>query len=145
MGKAEYAEDVGHYWLTSRRDPDTWLDMAKDEIVRAGGTVLGLAMGAEARTGRTAYMLMFEFDGERFREVWPALPSKAGNERGARIQAATMLYRDVVARCVSARVLGPRAAFFEFLVLPDGRTAGEVADPELLNVVPRVLQLGDGR
>jgi len=30
-------------------------------------------------------------------------------------------------------------------VLPDGRTAGEVADPELLNVVPRVLQLGDGR
>lgn len=143
--RAEYAEDVGHYWLTSKVDPDAWLDKARDEVTRMGGTVLGAAMGTSPQTGRTAYMLMFEIGGERFRLVWPALPSVVGNMRAARIQAATMLYRDVVARCITARVLGPRVAFLSFLVLPDGRTAGEVATPDLLEAVPRVLMISGGR
>ena len=60
MDRAEYAEDVGHYWLTSKRDPDTWLDMARAEIARAGGVVLATAMGTEPQTGRTAYMRAWE-------------------------------------------------------------------------------------
>jgi len=137
--KTLYAEDVGHYWRTSERHPDTWLDMAKKEIAAAGGTVLGMAMGTDEQSGRTAYMLAFTFGQDRFKAVWPALPSRSGNERAARVQAATMLYYDVKARCLSAKVLGTRAAFFNYLLLPDGRTTAEVAVPELSDALPRLL------
>lgn len=84
-------------------------------------------------------MLEFEFGKDRFRAVWPVLPSKTKNERAARIQAATMLYHDVKAKCVAAKVHGVRAAFFQYAVLPDGRTAAQVAMPDLVNLYPKML------
>lgn len=135
-----YAEDV-NYWKTSKTSPDTWLAKAKREIIRAGGEVLGEAFGSE-QGGRSAFMLAFKFSGEEFKVIWPVLPSKSGDNRAARIQAATMLYHDVKARAVSAKVIGPRAAFFSYLMLSDGRTASQVATPELLERMPKLLKPG---
>ena len=59
--------------------------------------------------------------------------------RAARIQAATMLYHDVKAKCVSAVALGTRASFLTYLMLPDGRTAAQASAPELEQVFPKLL------
>ncbi len=133
-----YAEDVA-YWRTSQSSPDTWIERAQRVIIGMGGVVMAEAFGKDA-SGRSAYMLGFQFKGDRFKVVWPVLPSKSGNERAARIQAATLLYHDIKARCISAAVLGVRAAFFNSLLLPDGRTAGDVAAPELAKAVPAMLK-----
>lgn len=138
MSELPNAEDV-NYWKTSKTSPDTWMGRAKQQIASLGGTVLAEGFGSEPTTGRAAFMLAFEIGGDRFKIVWPCLPSKDGNEGAARIQAATMLYRDVKAKCISATVLGTRAAFFSFLLLPDGRTATEVSAPELMEAWPRLL------
>lgn len=133
-----YAEDL-NYWKTGKSSPDTWIDRARKEIEVAGGTVDNEAFGRDA-SGRSAYMLAFSFGADRFRVVWPVLESKSGDERAARIQATTMLYHDVKARYVTAKVLGIRSAFFGYLLLPDGRQAGMVASPELLNAMPKMLK-----
>jgi hypothetical protein len=138
-----YAEDVGNYWKTGQSAPDTWIDKAKGEIKAAGGKTLSEAYGSDG-TGRSAYMLEFAFAEERFRVVWPVLKSRANNERAARIQAATMLYHDVKARCVSAKVLSIRVAFFSYLLLPDGRTAAQVAAPDITALYPKLLEAPNG-
>lgn len=135
-----YAEDV-NYFKTGTTAPDSWIDKAKAEIRAAGGKVLGEAFGSQE--GRAAFMLEFTFGADRFRAVWPVLPSKTKAERAAKIQAATMLYHDVKAKCVSAKVHGARAAFFQYAVLPDGRTAANVAAPDLLTLYPKLLKAGD--
>jgi len=136
-----YADEV-NYWKTGTTAPDTWIDNAKKEIARAGGKVLGEAFGRD-ESGRAAYMLDFSFGSERFRAVWPVLPVRnPKDERAARIQAATCLFHDVKARCVSAKVLGTRAAFFNYLLLPDGRTAAQLAAPELTTAWPKLLTSG---
>jgi hypothetical protein len=138
MAALPFAEDV-NYWKTGRSAPDAWMDRAKGEIEKAGGEIFGSAIVTEDATGRAGFMLVFRLDGERFKIAWPVLPSKSGDEKAARIQAATMLYHDVKARCVSARVLGARAAFFNYLLLPDGRAAAEASTPELMDDVPLML------
>jgi len=131
------AEDVA-YWKSSTTSPDTWIDRAKKIIVQAGGIVLADGFGQD-NEGRAAYMLAFSFGDERFKIVWPVLPSKSGNGKAARIQAATCLYHDVKARAVSAKVLGFRAAYLTYWLLPDGRTASEAASPELMEAMPKLL------
>lgn len=135
-----YAEDL-NYWKTGTSAPDTWIDKAKAEIRAAGGKTGNEAYGRDS-TGRAAYMLEFSFGGEHFKAVWPVLASRAGNEKAAKIQACTMLYHDIKAKCVSAKVHGARAAFFQFLLLPDGRTAAQVAAPELVDLYPKLLTAG---
>lgn len=71
--------------------------------------------------------------------IWPVLLSKTGHGGAARIQAATALYREVKAACVKAKFLGNRAAFFAYLLLPDGRTASQASAPELLEALPKLL------
>lgn len=132
-----YAEEV-NYWKTGQSSPDTWLDKAKREIDTAGGWVLAEGYGSDAN-GRAAYMLGFELDGQRYKVVWPVLPSKSKNERAAKVQAATMLYHDIKAKCVTAKVMGSRAAFFSYLLLPDGRAAAEATFPEIARMLPAVL------
>jgi hypothetical protein len=139
-----FAEDV-NYWKSGQSAPDTWIEKAKAEIKAAGGKFVGEAFGSEAG-GRAAFMLEFEFGGERFRAVWPVLPTRAktaASERAAKIQAATMLYHDVKARCVAAKVLGARASFFSYLMLPDGRTISQAAAPEVAQLFPRLLTSSD--
>jgi hypothetical protein len=133
-----------NYWKSGTSSPDTWIDRTKKEIAAAGGKVLSDAFGRD-EAGRAAFMLEFSFGDDCYRAVWPVLPSRAGNEKAACIQAATMLYHDVKARCVSAKVLGARSSFFSFLLLPDGRTAAQLAAPELSAQWPKLLTAGEGR
>jgi hypothetical protein len=136
-----YAEEV-NYWKTGQSSADTWIDKAKAEIKAAGGRVVSETYGRDG-DGRGAFLLEFVFGQERYKAIWPVLPTrtkKEVDERAARIQAATMLYHDVKAKAVSAKVHGLRAAFFQYLVLPDGRTAAQVATPELAAAYPKMLQ-----
>ena len=137
-----YAEDI-NYWKTGRSSPDTWIDKAKRQIEKLGGTVLAEAFGGEPTTGRSAYMLQFEIQRNTFRVVWPVLPSKSENDKASRIQAATMLCHDIKAKCISATVKGARTAFFEYLMLPDGRTATEASVDELTAGIPSLF-VGSG-
>lgn len=135
-----YAEEV-NYWQSSQTSSDVWIEKAKKEIIRAEGIVRAEGFGSD-RQGRAAYMIAFSFEEERFKAVWPVLPTKTGNERAARIQAATMLFHDVKSRCITAKMLGFRAAFFGYWLLPSGQSALEVAAPELVAAIPRLLTGG---
>lgn len=133
-----FAENV-NYWQTSKASPDTWMERASKEINRAGGSVLGEAFASEPATGRVSFMLAFQIGGDTFKMVWPVLESKSNKAKAARVQAATALYHEIKAACVKAKFLGARAAFFAYLLLPDGRTASQAAAPELLRMMPRLL------
>lgn len=133
-----FGEDM-NYWKTSTSAPDTWMDRTKKQLKKVGGQVLAEGYGSESVTGRAAFMLGFELQGDRFKVVWPVLPTRGGDERAARRQAVTMLYHHVKAACVSAQVLGARTAFFSFLLLPDGRVAAEASVPELMESIPEML------
>jgi len=139
-----YAEDL-NYWKSGTSAPDKWIEDAMRLIENLGGTVLSQAFGAE-RSGRAAYMINFVIGGEEFRLVWPVLPTKNGklaDSLPAKRQAATMLYHDVKTKCLKAAIFGARTAFFEYLVLPDGRMASQVSNPELSHISPTFL-LGKG-
>lgn len=140
MNRLPYAEDV-NYYKTGQSSADSWIEKAKKEIAGAGGKVLGEAFGSESG-GRSAFMIQFAFKDEPFKLMWPVLPTRANTpaaERAAKIQAATMLYHDVKARCVAAKVLGFRTAFFNFLLLPTGETASQLATPELAIALPEMF------
>jgi hypothetical protein len=133
-----YAEDIGHYWKTSNSSPDIWIDRAKKVIVELGGFVK--AEGFGSTSGQAAYMLAFSFDNQNFKVIWPVLPTRLGREIDARRQAATLLYHDIKAKALTASVMGVRVAFFSYLSLPDGRTASELANPELTEHYPLLLK-----
>src|SRR5690606_12084770 len=137
-----YAEDV-NYWKSSTSSPDTWIDKAKTEIKRVGGKVTGELVGSV--DGKTAFMLMFELDSERYEIKWPVLQSKTGNERAAKIQAATALYHDVKARCVARKFLRSRATFMPFLLLPNDVTCNEASTPQLSEQLPDMFRGGLSR
>ena len=133
-----YAEDV-NYWQTSQSSADTWIDKAKKEITGIGGNIMTESFADQQ--GRSAFLLEFRLGSDVFKVVWPILPSYSGKDRAAKVQAATMLYHDVKAKVVSAKVLGIRTAFFTYLVLPDGRTAAQASGSEIARYVPNILAL----
>lgn len=137
---ADFAQDLP-YWQTSKRPPDYWLDKAKAEIDRAGGEVLAEGFGSQGC--EAAYFLRFQIGDDTFRIVWPVAEGKYlddGSSRSfllaARRQAATMLFHDVKAACVKARVLGARTAFFAHLELEDGSLANQAAPESLPLLLP---------
>jgi len=140
MAELPFGEDI-NYWKTGSSSPEVWIAKARKLIVDFGGKILMEAFGMD-ESGKAAFMLAFEIGGDRFKMAWPVLPSKTKNERAARIQSATMIYHDVKAKCVSAAVLGARTAFFSYLMLPDGRTAAQVATPEIAQTIPGLLLSG---
>jgi len=141
MRKLPYAEDVGHYWQTSTTGADTWMLKAKKLIEELGGLVTAEAFAGSG--GQAAFMLAFTLQGEKFKIIWPVLPTITGKESASRIQAATLLYHDVKAKAMAASVLGAKVAFFSYILLPDGRAAADVALPEFEQTWP--LALGNGR
>lgn len=139
--KAAYAEDVGHYWKTSTASPDTWLDKAKKLIASIGGKIVGEGFLNDVATGRAAYLLSFQAEGETYHIKWPVLPTRqAKDEKAARVQAATMLYHDVKARCVNVKVRGVRFAFLNYYALPTGQTVSEAADEALIEALPTLFR-----
>lgn len=138
-----YAEDV-NFWKSGKSAPDHWLDRTKTQIVALGGKVAAEGFGS-GEDGRSAYMLAFRIKGDTFKIVWPVLPTRrSGEERAARIQAATMLYHYVKATCLYAIIVGARTAFFAHYMLPDGRTAAQVVPNELASLTPSMLMLTQG-
>ena len=133
-----YAEDVGHYWQTGSSSPDVWIEKAKKQIEEVGGTINADAYGS--MESRAAFMIAFSIGDDRFKIAFPVLESRTGKSMSAKRQAATMLYHDIKAKCMVASVMGTKAAFFSYLMLPDGRTASEVATPELAHYFPLLLK-----
>ncbi|KKM80158.1 hypothetical protein LCGC14_1342650 [marine sediment metagenome] len=142
MTELPYAEDIGHYWQTSKSSPDQWIDRCKKLIESIGGVVVAEGFGAVE--GRSAYMMAFEIGDNSFKVVWPVLPSATGKSLAARRQAATLLYHDIKAKALTASVLGSKVAFFSYMMLSDGRVASEVAAPELIGAFPFQLPKGEG-
>lgn len=132
-----YAEDIGHYWQTSQSSPDTWIDRAKKVIQDMGGEIL--AEGFGSARGQAAFMLAFKFEEQRYKVVFPVLPTYSGKEISAKRQAATLLYHDVKAKAMIASVLGVDVAFFSYMLLADGRVSSELAQPELAEAFPKLL------
>lgn len=133
--KLPNAEDLP-CWKSGQSSPDAWLEKTVSEIKRAKGQIRQQMWGTDAASQREAFLILFEVAGDLFQLVWPVLPSKTGNERAARIQAATLMYHDVKAKCVTARVFGARSAFFQHYLLPDGRRASALEGDELLTALP---------
>jgi len=136
-----YAEDIGHYWETSRSSPDQWIDRTKKLIQDLNGIVLAEGFGSVE--DRAAYMMAFKIGDDNFKVVWPVLPSKTGKALAARRQATTLLYHDIKAKAMTASVLGAKVAFFSYIMLPDGRAASELAKPELSQAFPLQLEKGN--
>lgn len=142
-----YAEDLS-YFKTSKSNAGSWLDKTEALIEKHGGSVLLRAKGKNLES--SAFLVEFVFEADRFRAVWPVLPSKYEGKdsdpifiRAAERQAATMLHHDCKARCMKVAIFGARLAFFDFLLLDDGRTAGQLSTPELADHTPVAL-LGNG-
>lgn len=139
MDNLPYAEDV-NYWKTSKSNPGTWLDRAGDIIVKLGGEVTMKAEGQQS--GRKAFLIDFQFHPDRFRCIWPVLPTKGSDSKAAERQAATLLYHDVKAKSLKAAVFGAKTAFFEYQLLPDGRTVNQISSVQLLDYLPPALSGG---
>lgn len=141
MDKTVCAESV-NYWKTSTSQSETWIEKAKREIASIGGQIQSEAIASQE--GRTAFMLDFRIGAEQFRLIWAVLPCKSdteANRKAAKVQAATLLYHDVKHKVVMAKIKGVRTAFLEYLLLPNGQNAAQVADdPALfLRLVPPLL------
>lgn len=136
MYELPYAEDI-NYWQTSKGSPDLWIDRATKLITSFGGNILSEGYGKN--NDRAAYMLVFEFEGENYRIIFPVLPTRGSNERAARVQAATLLYHDVKAKILLATIMGMRTAFFSYLMLPDGRTVTQLSNPDIADSFPKLL------
>lgn len=132
-----YAEDL-NFWKSGKSSPDAWIDRTKKQIISLGGSGIAEGFGADG-TGRSAFMIGFTLQEERFSIVWPVMQSRCKDERAERIQAATTLYHYVKAVSLYSVVVGARSAFFSHLLLSDGRTANQVATPELLDRLPKLL------
>lgn len=142
--KVPLAEDLGHYYMTSRSSPDSWLDKCEALIRGHGGTILARGFGQTEQGA--AYMLGFQLAGDKYKIVWPVLKTRRGQE-AARVQAATLMYHDIKAKLMASLVLGVRTAFFAYLLLPDGRVASQVATPDLAATLPDLNRplLTDGK
>lgn len=133
------AEELGHYWKTSKKSSDAWMEATVNLIKKHGGTPLQSFSGIDMVSNRSAIMIAFQMDGETFKITWPALQSKTGNKRAALVQAATLVHHAVKTRLLEARVIGSRAAFFGFLMLDDGRNMSELGNSEITNLIPPLL------
>lgn len=126
------------FWKTGKSSSDTWIDRTRKLIEKAGGEHIMESYGCDHSCGRSAFMIAFSIGEDKFNLVWPVLLTRDGSElKAAKRQAATMLYHDVKNKCVKAQVFGARVAFFEYVMLPDGRNVSTLSDNELLNYNPK--------
>ncbi|MBN1840849.1 MAG: hypothetical protein JW883_01015 [Deltaproteobacteria bacterium] len=53
-----YGNEI-NYWRTNTSQPEKWLDRATSQIETLAGRVLMYALGQDATTGTSAYVMMF--------------------------------------------------------------------------------------
>lgn len=139
--KLPYAEDI-NYFKTGKSSPDKWIESTRREIETAGGKWKMNAFGVDSNSGKAAFMVQFELEGKLFKICWPVLSVYSDkDQKAARTQAATLLYHDVKAMCMKAKVFGAQQAFFQHLMLPDGKTVGQLADDEIEKILPDIFIL----
>lgn len=127
--------DTVNYWKTSTKASESWLASTKKLIQDIEGKVHTEMIATVS--GKTAIMLGFAIGDDNYKIVYPILAiRKEADRQAATIQAATALYHEVKALIVSAKFRGIRGAFTAYLVLPDGRTAGDLSAPEIANAMP---------
>lgn len=131
-----YAEDI-NFWKTGRSPADTWIDKTKKQIENLGGKVEREAFGVA--DGKAAFMIVFSINEDHFKVVWPVLRSYKGDDKAAKIQAATALYHYTKSVCLYAVVVGHRQAFFSHLLVEDGRMVSQLSTQELLAKMPKFL------
>ena len=129
MNDLPYGEDI-NYWKSGVSTPDVWMEKTMSQIEKLGGEILQDGYGRD-RSGNAAYYLAFRIDGLTYKVIWPVLPSKSDEIKAAKRQAATMLYHDIKAKCISATVQGSRTAFFSYLELPNGSVASELTGEQI--------------
>lgn len=140
MNKIIYAEDV-NYFQTSKTHAETWVIRAKKEITNLPtGRVTGEAFMTLAN--KSVFVLMFNIGGDNYKVEWPVLQSRRGNDKAAKVQAATLLYHDVKHRCVLTKVFGAKTAFIGFLVLPDGKTINDSVEAIQIGISQPALASG---
>lgn len=143
MPKLPYAHDVDYWKTGTKRTPAQWIDLAVAQIRDHGGTSIVQASGEQE--GHEAYMIGFTLSDDQYKIIWPVLPIRWEGEKdrvAARRQAATTLYHDVKARCVSAARYGNRQGFFQYRMLPNGQSVAELADGELTAALPALMRGG---
>lgn len=126
-----------NYWKTGKSSAKSWLDKTEALIEQFGGEVSVVAKGKEG--GQIAYLIDFTFPPDRFRLIWPVLPTRGGDIAAAERQAATMLHHDVKARAMRVAVMGVRAAFIDALLLDSGQTVSQTASVQLQSALPQAL------
>jgi hypothetical protein len=136
------AENI-NYWKTSKSSPDSWMDKTEAIIEKLGGDVLVRARGKSQ--GRKAFLLEFVFGSDKFRALWPILPSETGNNIAAERQAATLLFYDVKSRSLKFHIFGAKSAFFDFYMIENGKTIGQLSDSELIDYMPKMLPLPNSK
>lgn len=125
------------FWKSGRSEPGTWIEKTAKLISRwDGAEVLGSGYQRDPSTDVMAYVVAFTVHGASYRAVWPVLEHDERHQLAARRQAATMLYHDVKNRLLAAEVFGFRAAFMQYMALPDGRLGMQAADEDSL---PKLL------
>jgi len=123
------------YWKTGASSASQVLEKAAQLVRDAGGKVFHFGQASDERE-REAYVIEFRAGGDTFRMFWPVSRHEPGQEKAARRQAAAMLFHDVKAKIVKAKVFGVRVAFLDALALPDGRIAAQAcSDPEFAAVL----------
>ena len=137
--KIIYGDEV-NYWKTSTKGAESWLADTKKLIHDIGGKV-HTEMVASV-DGKTAVMIGFAIEGDNYKVIYPALATRKEADRPAALrQAATAMYYEVKALVVSAKFRGIRGAFHSYLVLPDGRTAGDLTAPQIADAIPTAFLL----
>ncbi|MHC1733425.1 MAG: hypothetical protein AB9888_15510 [Bacteroidales bacterium] len=139
MAKKKLAEYT-NYWRSSRNPAEYWIDKAVAELKKIDATIKSQYFGDE--DGKSAYVLTVSIEGNDYRIVWPVMPCEYAsddNRKAARVQAATMIYHDIKARCISSQAIGIRTAFMPFLVVNNGKSLCELDTEEIVAYLPALF------
>jgi len=113
------------YWKTSKSGVESWLDKTEKMILDCDGVVHTRINGKFGEI--EAIMIGFKIGEDDFKLIWPALQTKTDKDRpSAARQAATMVYHDTKARINKIKIFGPKIAFFDYLVLENGKSVSEM-------------------
>ena len=124
-----FAEKL-NFWKTGNKAPGRYIEKAIKLITESGGTNIFESYGSH--NGKAHYMIAFQLGEDKFKLLWPVLPTKHDTDQlAAKRQAATMLYHDVKNKCLKALIFGFRSAFFDSVMIADGRNLSEVSNQEL--------------
>ena len=121
------AEELGHYWQTSKKSPNAWLEKDVRALLAKHGAQkvsAGIITGDDVG----AVIVGFSFGGRVYKIIQPVLPSRTGNVYAAQVQAATILHHYIKALLLRAKTVGIPSAFVQHQIISGGQTMAEIGD-----------------